>query len=106
MVDQAHFSGPTGSAEHITISYAGFTRPWAAWISHQLEQQGHGTTMLRWDPQADTALVAELSGLLAAEGRLLMVLDDWYSGWAPRPRTSGRPPCARWSPRTPTGSPR
>lgn len=69
MVDQAHFSGPTGSNEHITISYAGFARPWAAWISHQLEQQGHGTTMLRWDPQVDTALVAELSGLLEAEGR-------------------------------------
>ena len=84
MVDQAHFSGPTGSAEHITISYAGFTRPWAAWISHQLEQQGHGTTMLRWDPQADTALVAELSGLLAAEGRLLMVLDDWYFRLGPK----------------------
>ncbi|GES30579.1 FxSxx-COOH system tetratricopeptide repeat protein [Streptomyces angustmyceticus] len=84
MVDQATFSGPTGSGEHITISYAGFTRPWAAWISHQLEAQGHGTTLLRWDPQVDTALVEELSGLLEAEGRLLIVLDDWYFRLGPK----------------------
>ncbi|MFI0713167.1 FxSxx-COOH system tetratricopeptide repeat protein [Streptomyces inhibens] len=93
MVDQATSSGssgssgsfgPTGSNEHITISYAGFTRPWAAWISHQLEQQGHGTTMLRWDPHVDTALVEELTGLLEAEGRLLIVLDDWYFRLGPK----------------------
>ncbi|MFG2135979.1 FxSxx-COOH system tetratricopeptide repeat protein [Streptomyces sp. NPDC048650] len=84
MVGQSALSGPSGSAEHITISYAGFARPWAAWISHQLEQLGHGTTMLRWDPQADTALAEELSGLLAAEGRLLMVLDDWYFRLGPK----------------------
>ncbi|MCF3175522.1 tetratricopeptide repeat protein [Streptomyces sioyaensis] len=90
MVDQATSSGSSGSSDparstpHITISYAGFTRPWAAWISHQLEQQGHGTTMLRWDPQADTALAQELSGLLAAEGRLLIVLDDWYFRLGPK----------------------
>ncbi|MGD3105708.1 FxSxx-COOH system tetratricopeptide repeat protein [Streptomyces sp. YGL11-2] len=89
MADQ-HTSGssgsvrPAGPKEHITISYAGFARPWAAWISHQLEQQGHGTTLLRWDPEADTALVAELSGLLEAEGRLLMVLDDWYFRLGPK----------------------
>ncbi|GCD43059.1 FxSxx-COOH system tetratricopeptide repeat protein [Streptomyces paromomycinus] len=81
MVDQ---SGNTGSAEHITISYAGFNRPWAAWISHQLEQLGHGTTMLRWDPPADSPLTEELAGLLAAEGRLLMVLDDWYFKLGPK----------------------
>ncbi|MCL7492692.1 FxSxx-COOH system tetratricopeptide repeat protein [Streptomyces sp. MCA2] len=62
----------------MTISYAGFARPWAAWLAHQLERRGQVTTMLRWDPQPDAALVDELSGLLSAEGRLLMVLDDWY----------------------------
>ncbi|MGW1374326.1 FxSxx-COOH system tetratricopeptide repeat protein [Streptomyces sp. NPDC002446] len=77
-------SGPAGAAEHITISYAGFARPWAAWISHQLEQQGHGTTLLRWDPKVDTALAEDLSGLLEAEGRLLMVLDDWYFRLGPK----------------------
>ncbi|MEV0370147.1 FxSxx-COOH system tetratricopeptide repeat protein [Streptomyces sp. NPDC050636] len=87
MVEQSASSGPSGpsrSREHITISYAGFNRPWAAWISHQLEQLGHGTTMLRWDPAADTPLAEELSGLLAAEGRLLMVLDDWYFRLGPK----------------------
>ncbi|MFJ9405845.1 FxSxx-COOH system tetratricopeptide repeat protein [Streptomyces sp. NPDC101393] len=84
MADQSSSSGPTRSTEHITISYAGFARPWAAWISHQLEELGHGTTMLRWDPQAETALSAELSGLLEAEGRLLIVLDDWYFKLGPK----------------------
>ncbi|MEU9110943.1 FxSxx-COOH system tetratricopeptide repeat protein [Streptomyces sp. NPDC048483] len=84
MVDQSASSGSAGSDEHITISYAGFARPWAAWISHQLEELGHGTTMLRWDPQADTALAEELTGLLEAEGRLLMVLDDWYFRLGPK----------------------
>ena len=81
MADQ---SSSAGAADHITISYAGFARPWAAWLSHQLEQLGHHTTMLRWDPQADTALAEELSGLLTAEGRLLMVLDDWYFRLGPK----------------------
>ncbi|UNO39962.1 FxSxx-COOH system tetratricopeptide repeat protein [Streptomyces sp. MST-110588] len=81
MVDQPT---TTGSNEHITISYAGFNRPWAAWISHQLEQLGHGTTMLRWDPSANSPLTEELAGLLAAEGRLLMVLDDWYFRLGPK----------------------
>ncbi|MFJ9849840.1 FxSxx-COOH system tetratricopeptide repeat protein [Streptomyces sp. NPDC101150] len=87
MVDQsasAGSSGPAGATGHITISYAGFARPWAAWISHQLEQLGHGTTLLRWDPQADAALAEELSGLLEAEGRLLIVLDDWYFRLGPK----------------------
>ncbi|AJT64423.1 FxSxx-COOH system tetratricopeptide repeat protein [Streptomyces chattanoogensis] len=81
MVDQ---SASADATEHITISYAGFARPWAAWISHQLEQLGHGTTLLRWDPQADTALAEELSGLLEARGRLLIVLDDWYFRLGPK----------------------
>ncbi|GAU65434.1 hypothetical protein SSP35_01_07750 [Streptomyces sp. NBRC 110611] len=76
--------GAAAAQAHITISYAGFARPWAAWISHQLEQQGHGTTLLRWDPHVDTELAEELTGLLAAEGRLLMVLDDWYFRLGPK----------------------
>ncbi|BDM72287.1 ATP-binding protein [Streptomyces nigrescens] len=81
MADQ---TGSAGSADHVTISYAGFARPWAAWLSHQLEQLNYGTTLLRWDPRADTALAEELSGLLEAEGRLLMVLDDWYFRLGPK----------------------
>ncbi|MEV1023567.1 FxSxx-COOH system tetratricopeptide repeat protein [Streptomyces sp. NPDC050264] len=72
-------------AEHITISHAGSSRPWAAWISHQLEQQGISTSMLRWDPAVETSLVEALTGLLDAPGRVLLVLDDWYFGLGPRP---------------------
>ncbi|MFD7920118.1 FxSxx-COOH system tetratricopeptide repeat protein [Streptomyces sp. NPDC059740] len=80
----AEQSATTGSREHVTISYAGFNRPWAAWISHQLEQLGHGTTLLRWDPAAHTPLTEELTALLGAQGRLLMVLDDWYFRLGPK----------------------
>ncbi|MFI1939178.1 FxSxx-COOH system tetratricopeptide repeat protein [Streptomyces purpureus] len=72
-------------AEHITISHAGSSRPWAAWISHQLEQQGLSTSMLRWDPAVETTLVEALTGLLDGPGRVLLVLDDWYFGLGPRP---------------------
>ncbi|MZD03473.1 tetratricopeptide repeat protein [Streptomyces sp. SID5785] len=72
-------------AEFITISHAGSSRPWAAWIAHQLEQQGIGTSMLRWDPELETSLVDALTGLLEAPGRILLVLDDWYFGLGPRP---------------------
>lgn len=71
-------------AEPISISYAGFNRPWAAWIAHQLELLGHPTAMLRWNPARERPLVDELTGLLAAPDRILLVLDDWYFGLGPR----------------------
>lgn len=71
-------------AEPISISYAGFNRPWAAWIAHQLELLGHPTAMLRWSPAPGRPLVDELSGLLAAPDRILLVLDDWFFGLGPR----------------------
>ncbi|MFI6641302.1 FxSxx-COOH system tetratricopeptide repeat protein [Streptomyces sp. NPDC050504] len=74
----------TGHGEHVTISHAGSSRPWAAWISHLLEQHGMSTSMLRWDPAIETPLSEALSGLLEADGRVLLVLDDWYFGLGPR----------------------
>ncbi|WP_181789009.1 FxSxx-COOH system tetratricopeptide repeat protein [Streptomyces phytophilus] len=71
-------------AEPISISYAGFNRPWAAWIAHQLELLGHPTSMLRWSPVPGRPLVEELAGLLAAPDRILLVLDDWFFGLGPR----------------------
>ncbi|MFW6722399.1 FxSxx-COOH system tetratricopeptide repeat protein [Streptomyces sp. MAR4 CNY-716] len=71
-------------AEPISISYAGFNRPWAAWIAHQLELLGHPTSMLRWSPVPGRPLVDELSGLLEAPDRILLVLDDWFFGLGPR----------------------
>ncbi|MFD7130881.1 FxSxx-COOH system tetratricopeptide repeat protein [Streptomyces sp. NPDC059894] len=75
--------GP-GSHEHFTISYAGFNRPWATWIAHQLEQLGHETTLLRWDPPLRVPLADALRSLLQAPGRVLLVLDDWYFSLGPR----------------------
>ncbi|MEW1641049.1 MULTISPECIES: FxSxx-COOH system tetratricopeptide repeat protein [unclassified Streptomyces] len=72
------------SHEHFTISYAGFNRPWATWIAHQLEQLGHETTLLRWDPPRRMSLAEALRSLLQAPGRVLLVLDDWYFSLGPR----------------------
>ncbi|MET7486558.1 FxSxx-COOH system tetratricopeptide repeat protein [Streptomyces sp. NPDC005538] len=72
------------SHEHFTISYAGFNRPWATWIAHQLEQLGHATTLLRWDPPKEMSLAEALRNLLEAPGRVLLVLDDWYFSLGPR----------------------
>ncbi|MFF4116174.1 FxSxx-COOH system tetratricopeptide repeat protein [Streptomyces sp. NPDC001714] len=75
------------SHEHFTISYAGFNRPWATWIAHQLEQLGHETTLLRWDPPLRMSLTDALRNLLQAPGRVLLVLDDWYFSLGPRSDT-------------------
>ncbi|MGW0835263.1 FxSxx-COOH system tetratricopeptide repeat protein [Streptomyces prunicolor] len=75
------------SHEHFTISYAGFNRPWATWIAHQLEQLGHETTLLRWDPPTQMSLADALSSLLQAPGRVLLVLDNWYFELGPRTKT-------------------
>lgn len=72
------------SHEHFTISYAGFNRPWATWIAHQLEQLGHETTLLRWDPPLRMRLADALRNLLQAPGRVLLILDDWYFSLGPR----------------------
>ncbi|MER7643531.1 FxSxx-COOH system tetratricopeptide repeat protein [Streptomyces sp. NPDC126522] len=72
------------SSGHVTISYAGFQRSWAGWIAHQLEQLGHETTMLRWDPPLQTSLADALRSLLQAPGRVLLVLDDQYFELGPR----------------------
>ncbi|MEU6342931.1 FxSxx-COOH system tetratricopeptide repeat protein [Streptomyces sp. NPDC046977] len=78
--------GRGATSGHITISYAGSNRPWAAWIAHQLEQVGLRTTMLRWDPGAEGRLTDVLSDLLRARGRLLLVLDNSYFRLGPRTR--------------------
>ncbi|MGR3872716.1 FxSxx-COOH system tetratricopeptide repeat protein [Streptomyces graminifolii] len=75
---------PLQLQENLTVSYAGFNRPWATWIAHQLEQLGHVTTLLRWDPPRQTSLAEALRNLLEAPGRVLLVLDDWYFSLGPR----------------------
>jgi tetratricopeptide (TPR) repeat protein len=73
------------SGEHVTISYAGFNRPWASWIAHQLRARGLEATMMRWDPRVDVPFESEFEKLLAAEGRILLVLDNWYFKLGPIP---------------------
>lgn len=70
--------------QHVTISFAGYNRPWAAWISYQLRQRDIQTTLMRWDPRESVPLIAELQDLLLAGGRVLLVLDDWYFRLGPR----------------------
>ncbi|MEU6171265.1 FxSxx-COOH system tetratricopeptide repeat protein [Streptantibioticus parmotrematis] len=74
-------------ADHFTISHAGYNRPWATWIAHQLERLGHQTSLLRWDPPLSVPLTDALRDLLAAPGRVLLVLDDWYFSLGPRTDT-------------------
>ncbi|MDX3451039.1 FxSxx-COOH system tetratricopeptide repeat protein [Streptomyces sp. ME02-8801-2C] len=81
MADRA---GGARSHGHTVISYAGFNRPWATWIAYQLEQLGHRTTLLRWDPPVSMSLAEALRSLLEAPGRILLVLDDWYFNLGPR----------------------
>lgn len=73
------------SGEHVTISYAGFNRPWASWIAHQLHSRGLRTSMRRWDPRVDVPFEDEFGSLLTAEGRILLVLDNWYFTLGPIP---------------------
>ncbi|CAL9403985.1 hypothetical protein SUDANB171_01514 [Streptomyces sp. enrichment culture] len=70
--------------QKITISFAGFNRPWAAWIADRLEQQGCDVALQRWDPATEVPLVEALSDLLLTEGRVLVVLSDWYFQMGPR----------------------
>ncbi|MGV9318518.1 FxSxx-COOH system tetratricopeptide repeat protein [Streptomyces sp. NPDC003660] len=70
---------------HITISYAGFNRPWAAWIAHQLAARGHQVALARWDPRVDVPFENEFGTLARAPGRVLLVLDNWYFGLGPIP---------------------
>jgi tetratricopeptide (TPR) repeat protein len=69
---------------HVTISFAGFNRPWAAWIAHQLRLRAVQSTLLRWDPDTSIPLADAIQDLLLADGTVLLVLDDWYFRLGPR----------------------
>ncbi|MEW2131828.1 FxSxx-COOH system tetratricopeptide repeat protein [Streptomyces sp. NPDC005435] len=74
-------SRPDG--RRITISYAGYNRPWAAWIAHQLTARGHEAVLTRFDPRVDVPFEDEFAALLDTPGRVLLVLDDWYFDLGP-----------------------
>ncbi|MFG3018775.1 FxSxx-COOH system tetratricopeptide repeat protein [Streptomyces sp. NPDC048254] len=68
----------------VTISFAGFNRAWAAWIGDRLERRGVRVVYVRWDAPAEETLVDLLRGLALAEGRILILVSEWYFQLGPR----------------------
>ncbi|MFJ3639436.1 FxSxx-COOH system tetratricopeptide repeat protein [Streptomyces sp. NPDC090108] len=62
-------------AGHISICYAGESRPWALWTAHQLGRAGRPTTLLHWDTASRTP-TESLEPLLAAPGRVLLLINE------------------------------
>lgn len=79
-----HTSPAAAERQPVTISFAGFNRAWAVWIGDRLERHGHRVSFQRWDPPVETPLEDALRDLLLAEGRILLVLSDWYFQLGPR----------------------
>ncbi|WP_405882430.1 FxSxx-COOH system tetratricopeptide repeat protein [Streptomyces sp. NBC_01136] len=79
--------GPTerGAARQtVTISFAGFNRAWAAWIGDRLKRRGLRVNFLLWESPAEVPLVELLRDLKLAEGRILVVVSEWYFQLGPR----------------------
>ncbi|MER5440072.1 FxSxx-COOH system tetratricopeptide repeat protein [Streptomyces sp. NPDC002790] len=75
-----------GEAERrtVTVSFAGFNRAWAAWIGDRLERRGVRVVYQRWETPAETPLVDLLRDLSLAEGRILIIVSEWYFQLGPR----------------------
>ncbi|GAA4817872.1 FxSxx-COOH system tetratricopeptide repeat protein [Streptomyces ziwulingensis] len=82
--------GPTGPTERgatrqtVTIHFAGFNRAWAAWIGDRLERRGQRVVYLRFESPVDVPLADLLQDLKLAEGRILIVVSEWYFQLGPR----------------------
>ncbi|MEV6007776.1 FxSxx-COOH system tetratricopeptide repeat protein [Streptomyces sp. NPDC051976] len=70
--------------EPVTISYAGYNRAWASWIASRLERHGHRVVLQRWDIYPGATVEQGLRDLLLGEGRVLIVLSEWYFRLGPR----------------------
>lgn len=68
----------------VTISFAGFNRPWAAWIGDRLRRRGHTVVFQRWDAPAEESLEDLLGDLGLAPGPVLLILSDWFFQMGPR----------------------
>ncbi|MCD7439233.1 tetratricopeptide repeat protein [Streptomyces lincolnensis] len=77
---------PDGRAtrETVTISFAGFNRAWAAWIGDRLERRGRRVVYARWDAPPEVPLIDLLESLKLAQGRILIVVSEWYFQLGPR----------------------
>jgi tetratricopeptide (TPR) repeat protein len=60
---------------HISICFAGESRPWAKWAAHLIEAAGQTTTLLHWDTASRTP-TESLGSLLAAPGQVLLLIND------------------------------
>ncbi|WP_425829662.1 FxSxx-COOH system tetratricopeptide repeat protein [Streptomyces fractus] len=77
-------TGKGAGKSTVTISFAGFNRAWAAWIGDRLERRGLRVVYARWDSRADVPLADLLGDLLLAEGRVLVIVSEWYFQLGPR----------------------
>lgn len=68
----------------VTISFAGYNRAWASWIASRLERHGVQVVLQRFDITPQTSLEQALEDLLLSEGRVLIVLSEWYFRLGPR----------------------
>ncbi|MFI0722728.1 FxSxx-COOH system tetratricopeptide repeat protein [Streptomyces sp. NPDC021224] len=68
----------------VTISFAGYNRAWASWIASRLEKHGVRVVLQRLDITPEASLEEVLGDLLLAEGRVLIVLSEWYFRLGPR----------------------
>ena len=68
----------------VTISFAGYNRAWASWIAGRLERYGVPVVLQRIDVTPETSIDDALDDLLLSEGRVLIVLSEWYFRLGPR----------------------
>ncbi|MET7647876.1 FxSxx-COOH system tetratricopeptide repeat protein [Streptomyces sp. NPDC005426] len=80
----AHRSVGVAGTHTVTISFAGFNRAWSAWITDRLERRGVTVRQQRWDPPVEIPLEESLRDLTLAQGRILVILSDWYFQLGPR----------------------
>ncbi|WP_420035521.1 FxSxx-COOH system tetratricopeptide repeat protein [Streptomyces sp. cg28] len=72
-----HTQDGTGD-QRFTVSYVGFDGPWARWIQHRLEEQGHQVSLRSLNPQAAGSLTEALADLARSDSKIVMVLSDRY----------------------------
>ncbi|NJP47828.1 FxSxx-COOH system tetratricopeptide repeat protein [Actinacidiphila epipremni] len=68
----------------VTISFAGYNRAWASWIGSRLERYGVQVVLQRLDITPESSIEDAFNDLLLAEGRVLIVLSEWYFRLGPR----------------------
>ncbi|MFG1809448.1 FxSxx-COOH system tetratricopeptide repeat protein [Streptomyces sp. NPDC049040] len=68
----------------VTISFAGYNRAWASWIADRLERRGVQVALQRLDITPESSIEDALGDLLLFEGRVLIVLSEWYFRLGPR----------------------